>query len=105
MGDILESLMERASSVLAFWDLPEQKPELLKYRENAVFKVRLRDGRPAALRLHRPGYHARAALVSELVWMDDLRKCGIAMPQPLAALDGTLLVALPPRMVWHAMPI
>ncbi|MFQ0812520.1 homoserine kinase [Brucella anthropi] len=104
MGNILDNLAGRASAALAFWGLPEQRPELLKYRENAVFKVRLRDGNPAALRLHRPGYHARAALVSELVWMDDLRKRGIAVPQPLAALDGAFLVALdaPEGATYHA---
>ncbi|AIB20036.1 Homoserine kinase [Brucella suis bv. 2] len=94
MEKCLDHLTQRVSAALAFWGLPEQMPELLKYRENAVFKVRLRDGNPAALRLHRPGYHARAALVSELAWMDDLRKHAIAVPQPLAALDGAFLVAL-----------
>ena len=54
----------RAAHILAAWGLPAQTPELLKYRENAVFKVRLADGRKAALRLHRPGYHSEAELRS-----------------------------------------
>jgi Ser/Thr protein kinase RdoA (MazF antagonist) len=87
-------LLARARRALAAWGLPDQQPELLKYRENAVFKVRLGDGGKAALRLHRPGYHSEAALHSELLWMDDLRHNGLNVPQPVAALDGSLLVSL-----------
>ena len=84
----------RATHILAAWGLPAQTPELLKYRENAVFKVRLADGGKAALRLHRPGYHAEAELRSELQWMDDLRRNGIAVPRPIAKLDGGLLARI-----------
>jgi Ser/Thr protein kinase RdoA (MazF antagonist) len=91
---ILEELQERARAALAEWGLPLQEPELLKYRENAVFKVRLADGGKAALRLHRPGYHSEQALLSELQWMDDLRRNGQCVPQPIATGDGRLLVGL-----------
>lgn len=89
--DILAS---RALAALGHWALPDQRPELIKYRENAVFRVRLNDGGAAALRLHRPGYHAEPALSSELLWMADLRSRGIAVPEPIATLDGRLLVRL-----------
>ena len=95
MGGLIETLTERAMGALAHWGLPDQVPELLKYRENAVFKVHLGDGRPAALRLHRPAYHSPAALASELVFMAGLHEKGIAVPLPIAAADGSLLVALP----------
>ena len=91
MADILDRLHARA--VLPMWNLPAQEPELLKYRENAVFRVRLENGGQAALRLHRPGYHSEAALRSELLWMADLRRNGLNVPEPLAARDGALLVA------------
>lgn len=94
MSVLVEDLSRRAIEALAHWRLPEQVPELLKYRENAVFKVRLGDGGKAALRLHRPGYHERAALLSELQWMADLRSRGLAVPRPLATPDGRLLVEL-----------
>jgi len=94
MSALLQLLQARARKALAAWDLPDQQPELLKYRENAVFAVRLGDGGKAALRLHRPGYHSEAALRSELLWMDDLRRHGLAVPQPIAARDGSLLVRL-----------
>lgn len=88
-----EMLTQRAIAALAHWDLPEQVPELIKYRENAVFKVRLAWGDPAALRLHRPAYHSQAALASELAFMANLRDRGLAVPQPIPAANGALLVA------------
>jgi Ser/Thr protein kinase RdoA (MazF antagonist) len=94
MSALHEELQARAQKALAAWGLPDQQPELLKYRENAVFKVRLGDGGKAALRLHRPGYHSEASLRSELLWMDDLRHNGLNVPRPIAALDGSLLVSL-----------
>lgn len=94
MADIVEELTARARGALRHWNLPDQVPVLLKYRENAVFRVALADGGKAALRLHRPGYHSRAALASELAWMADLRRQGVAVPEPVPAQDGNLLVEL-----------
>jgi Ser/Thr protein kinase RdoA (MazF antagonist) len=90
-----DALDNRARQALAHWGVADQRPELLKYRENAVFRVRLPDGRPAALRLHRAGYHGEAALRSELQFMAALGDGGLAVPRPIAAADGRLLVALP----------
>ncbi|MBL0373251.1 phosphotransferase [Rhizobium sp. KVB221] len=94
MSSILDDLKARARKALACWALSEQEPKLLKYRENAVFRVELPNGEGAALRLHRPGYHSEAALRSELLWMDDLRNNGLDVPRPIPAADGSLLVAL-----------
>jgi Ser/Thr protein kinase RdoA (MazF antagonist) len=94
MSALLEDLHARAAEAMSAWKLPNQTPQLLKYRENAVFEVRLADGRRAALRLHRPGYHAEQALLSELHWMEDLRRNGLRTPEPIAAADGRLLIAL-----------
>lgn len=93
MADIIETLTARAEAVLGQWQLPLQVPQLLKYRENAVFKVMLPGDGKAALRLHRPDYHSPDALASELAWMASLRQSGIAVPAPVATEDGRLLVA------------
>ncbi len=95
MDSIVETLTARAQAALGHWNLPAQTPALLKYRENAVFKVRLANGRPAALRLHRPAYHSQAALSSELAWMAHLRASGLTVPAPAPTADGKLLVILP----------
>ena len=44
-------------AALRNWDLEDARLSLIKHRENAVFKVE-QNGRRAALRLHRLGYHS-----------------------------------------------
>lgn len=91
----LNSLLDRAREALAHWQAPPQQPVLLKYRENAVFKVELAGKRPAALRLHRPGYHGAAALRSELGWMAALHEDGVDVPHALPHRHGGLIAELP----------
>jgi len=91
--DLQAALHSRAAEALAHWGGSGQAPRLLKYRENAVFQVEL-EGEPAALRLHRPGYHDAASLRSELAWMAHLRLNGLAVPRPIPARAGSLLVHL-----------
>lgn len=85
-------LIHKAQLALAFWEI-QDNPVLLKYRENAVFRVRLPDGKPAALRLHRPNYQSEDALKAELDFSAYLAANGMAVPQPIAARDGSLCVA------------
>ena len=92
--DLQAALAARAAEALSYWPAGVQTPRLLKYRENAVFRVEL-GGEPAALRLHRAGYHGEAALHSELAWMAHLRTNGLAVPRPIPARDGSLLIRLP----------
>ncbi|OHV79713.1 phosphotransferase enzyme family protein [Ensifer sp. LCM 4579] len=91
----IAALVGRAKVALSHWGLAGQTPELLKFRENAVFRIRLGDGAPAALRLHRPGYHDDRALASELQWMTALKAGGIHVPAPIQTLDGRDHVTLP----------
>lgn len=88
--DLQTALRARAVEALSLWNGSGQAPRLLKYRENAVFRVELED-EPAALRIHRAGYHDAAALRSELAWMAHLRANGLAVPRPIPARDGSLL--------------
>lgn len=91
---LARTLQDRACEALAQWHATPQQPRLLKYRENAVFKVQL-DGKAAALRLHRPGYHGIAALSSELAWVAELARKGMNVPSPLSTPDGRTFVELP----------
>lgn len=99
------TVTELARRALQHWGIRDGEPELLKFRENAVFRVRLPDGQPAAMRVHRLGYHSDAALRSELQWMSFLQSAGVATPSPVAALSGDLFVPVdtgtsaPPRQV------
>ncbi|ESX60700.1 aminoglycoside phosphotransferase [Mesorhizobium sp. LSHC422A00] len=79
---------ELARRALEHWGVRNFEPELLKHRENAVFRVRLPDGQPAAMRIHRLGYHTDAALRSELQWMGFLQSAGVATPSCVATQAG-----------------
>ncbi|HEX2841562.1 phosphotransferase enzyme family protein [Hyphomicrobium sp.] len=65
----------------------------LNISENATFKAVDRStGKPIILRVHRPGYHARDEIESELEWIHDLRREDIvATPKPLPRKDGSYI--------------
>jgi len=77
---------------------------LLCRSENATFLLQA-GGQRYALRLHRPDYHSKADILSELAWLDALRETGIQVPQAIAACDGetVLSLALPDGTVRHAV--
>ena len=66
---------------------------LISNRENAVFEMTTPDGR-AALRLHRVGYQSGAAIRSEMWWCAAMAAMDIAVPKPIPAKDGAVLVPL-----------
>jgi len=78
-------------AALQRWNLTDCELHLIKYRENAVFRVE-HDGVRRALRLHRYGYHSDAELLSELQWMQALDDVGITVPTVVPAASGELFV-------------
>jgi Ser/Thr protein kinase RdoA (MazF antagonist) len=78
-------------AALQRWNLTDCDLHLIKYRENAVFRVE-HDGVRRALRLHRYGYHSDAELLSELQWMQALDDVGITVPTVVPAASGELFV-------------
>jgi Ser/Thr protein kinase RdoA (MazF antagonist) len=87
-------LRRLALEALKRWGVDGCEPELLKYRENAVFRVMTPDGQPAALRVHRHGYHSDDALRSELAWMQALRADGIDVPGVVPTLERELFATV-----------
>ena len=81
----MHTLAERA---LANWHIEDAQLELIKHRENFVFRVRRADGGQVALRVHRAGYHSDAALRSELQWIHALADDGIEVPAIVRTDDG-----------------
>lgn len=73
---------------------PDARTRMLNLSENGTFLVEEGDRR-AILRVHREGYHSRAAIESELSWLEALRHgAGVRTPEPLRALDGRRVVDL-----------
>lgn len=85
-----QCLRQLAEAALAQWGLAPRAMSLMKYRENAVFRVDTTAGGRVALRIHRHGYHSDAALHSELQWLAALARDGIEVPQVLPTARGAL---------------
>lgn len=88
----VEYLEKLAANALRAWNMTHATLALIKYRENAVFRVITDQGRQFALRIHRPGYHSDTALNSELQWIHALAKDGIDVPEVIPTTDGHLFV-------------
>lgn len=69
------------------WGISDATLELIKHRENAVFRVQ-HDGGRSVLRVHRSGYHSDSELWSELQWMRALADSGIQVPMAIPAVSG-----------------
>jgi Ser/Thr protein kinase RdoA (MazF antagonist) len=98
----LAALGDVAVAALGRYGLSElPAPVLINLSENATYRVDGDNGRPRhALRIHRDGYHSRAAILSELRWLTALRRDGVVTtPVPIAGLDGDLVQEVPhPRL-------
>lgn len=88
-----QAMVTLATAALPRWGLAGCQLALIKYRENAVFRVDTPDGNRFALRIHRYGYHSDEALRSELQWMNALDEAGIAVPLIVPTRDGELFAA------------
>lgn len=79
-----------AENSLGFWGIDNAQLDLIKHRENFVFRVQRPDGGRVVLRVHRAGYHSDAALRSELQWVDALARAGIDVPAVVPTVEGAL---------------
>jgi Ser/Thr protein kinase RdoA (MazF antagonist) len=80
-----------AQVALEHWGLAGSDLSLIKYRENAVFKVITANGQRYALRIHRHAYHSDIELRSELQWINALDAAGIDVPAVVPTKQGDLL--------------
>ena len=88
----LDRLEAAGHAALRAWGIEGATLELIKHRENAVF--RMSDGdRSGALRIHRHGYHTDDELRSELQWMEALSEAGIQVPKIIPAKSGEPFVS------------
>jgi Ser/Thr protein kinase RdoA (MazF antagonist) len=92
--NMIDVLKKGAISVLPGWGMgPDAEVSLLTVSENATFLAT--DPNSSAkliLRVHRPGYHTRAEIESELAWINALRASDIVdTPKPRMRSDGSLV--------------
>jgi len=94
--NFIEALRRGLAGVLHRWELSVQTGlNLLCISENATFRADdPKTGQSLVIRVHRPGYHSRAEIESELQWLAALGDAGILpTAQPVATTDGEHLVA------------
>ncbi|MEO1160504.1 MAG: phosphotransferase, partial [Pseudomonadota bacterium] len=90
----LKVLASLSMLALDAYDVPADcTSELINLSENATYRI---DHPPSrrrwALRIHRLGYHTDVAIRSELAWLTELRRSGVAVtPQPVPGRDGDIL--------------
>lgn len=87
----VERLEAAGHDALRQWGISGASLDLIKHRENAVFKVE-KDGVRTALRIHRHGYHTDDELRSELQWMQALSDAGIKVPKIIPSDSGELFI-------------
>ena len=85
-------LINSVINVSTAWGGVKEKPKLVKNRENIVLDITLNSGRRAAFRFHRPGYQSSQAIISELMWMEALRKQKFPCPSPIRTLNQDLII-------------
>lgn len=76
-------------AVLPRYGLHGATVSLLSFSENGVFLAETTDTK-VIVRVHRPGYHSRQEVESELMWMDSIQTTSnIQTPDVRSALDGS----------------
>lgn len=85
--------LAKLQSALSNWDgLNAAQITLINHTENATFQLDLPDGSKKILRVHRPGYNSRAAVLSELNWCSSLREDTVLKtPIAIAGANGQKL--------------
>lgn len=87
---LIEAMKKGVHGLLYEWGMPEtSRISLLNISENATFVAEApEENKKMILRIHRPDYHTRQEIASELIWIDSLRDQGIvstAAPIPLVS--------------------
>ncbi|GAB3046890.1 phosphotransferase [Acinetobacter apis] len=78
-------------AVSQYQDTQHADVKLLCQSENATFVVTTGQTR-YALRIHRPNYHCKQTIQSELDWLDALKQHGISVPQAKTSLHGDVIL-------------
>jgi Ser/Thr protein kinase RdoA (MazF antagonist) len=90
----LDTIVEIAATALQSWRINDADLEIIKHRENTVFKATAPGGRCYALRVHQAGLHDDAAIRSELAWMQALHADGFPVPAVIPAADEEPVVTV-----------
>ncbi|MFD0887838.1 phosphotransferase enzyme family protein, partial [Streptosporangium algeriense] len=100
-GEAGEAVLARVHGVAReaarLYGLPDAEVTLINVSENATYRI---DdpvtGERRILRVHRLGYHAVPAILSELAWLDALRcEAGVRTPEVIPGPGGRRVLTVP----------
>lgn len=87
-----EAAIRTARGALEQYGFDQTAPiELVKYRENYVFRLTSESGDRYAIRLHRAGHRTDAEINTELAYLHALAEQGLGVSQPVATLKGDFM--------------
>ena len=86
-------MTDPVNDALALWDMADAEFSFVAARENRVYRVD-HAGESFALRFKRPGYRDLTELCSELDWLTEMARAGLAVPAPRPSRNGKLLEQL-----------
>ncbi len=93
-SQFVQRLTRGVKSLLPMWDVSDMATiSLLTVSENATFLIndKTNDQR-FIIRVHRPDYHSKNEILSELMWIQSLRQQQVLhTPEPLPMKDGNLV--------------
>ena len=90
----LSRLRRLGRTALADYGLEDARLTLLRFEHNTTFRVDASRGR-YLLRVNRPQVHGHHTIGSEMAWLGALRRdTDLGVPEPVAALDGSLVVVV-----------
>ncbi|ODN65637.1 serine/threonine protein kinase [Methylophaga muralis] len=94
--EYLQRLAGQIQELLGQWNIDEAaRVSLLTVSENATFLVNDENNdQRFIIRVHRPEYHSKHEIHSELLWIQSLRQQALLnTPEPLTMRDGSLIAA------------
>lgn len=92
----LQRLAEEVKKLLGHWNIKENADiTLLTVSENATFMVTDEENNQRfIIRVHRPEYHSKKEILSELRWIQSLREQALLnTPEPLVRRDGSMVAS------------
>ncbi len=84
-------LRNLAETAISQYPVHAERIDFIHHGENTTFRVHGKGGIQYLLRIHRPGYHTKAAIQEELVWLSQLSHAGHLVPKPVFSKRGTLV--------------
>ena len=82
-----------AKKCFTYWNIPKDAIlELINYTENATFKIEFGNEIRIIMRVHRCWYTNRESILSEIAWLNDLKRESLQIPKPIKNIYGEYII-------------